>query len=74
MIYSNDVVLFQRLANLVSPFVDVLWHKLEAIQAGYETLGYIGKRQIIQRWKETFEYAEILKFLAETGGHLEIED
>ena len=58
-------------ANLVSPNGDVLWHKLKAIQAGYESLGYIGKRQIIQRWEETFEYREILNFLAETGGHLE---
>ena len=73
MIYGN-VVLFQWLANLVAPYGDVLWAKLEAIQTGYETLGYIGKRQIIQRWEETFEYREILDFLAETGGHIEIDD
>ena len=66
--------MFQWLANLVSPFGDVLWHKLEAIQAGYETLEYIGKRQIIQRWEETFEYREILDFFAETGGHIEINE
>ena len=63
--------MFQWLAALVAPYGDVLWHKLEAIQAGYESLGYIGKRQIIQRWEETFEYQEILNFLAETGGHIE---
>ena len=73
MIYSNDV-LFQWLANLVAPYGDVLWAKLEAIQTGYETLGYIGKRQIIQRWEETFEYEEFLKFLAETGVDLEIDE
>ena len=48
--------------------------KLEAIQIGYESLSYIGKRQRIQRWEETFEYRDILNFLAETGGHIEIED
>ena len=72
MIYSN-VVLFQWLANLVAPYGDVPWHKLEAVQLGYESLGYIGKRQVIQRWEETFEYPEIIKYLAELGGHLEID-
>ena len=57
----------------MSPYGDVLWRKLEAIQAGYETLGYIGKRQTLQRWEGTFEY-EILKILAETGGHMEVND
>ena len=66
--------MFQWLANLVAPYGDVLWAKLEAIQAGYEVLGYIGKRQIIQRWEQTFENAETLKIVAETGGYLEIED
>ena len=73
MIY-NDEVLFQWLANLVSPYGDVLWHKLEAIQQGYEMLGYIGKRQIIQRWEENFEYRDILNYLAELGGHMEIDE
>ena len=66
--------MFQWLATLVAPYGDVLWNKLEAIQAGYESLGYIGRKQIIQRWEETFEYREILDFLAETGGHIEIDD
>ena len=68
------MVLFQWLANLVAPHGDVLWAELEAIQAGYETLGYIGKRQVIQRWEKTFEYRDILKFLAEAGGYSEIDD
>ena len=57
-----------------APYGDVLLAKLEAIQAGYETLGYIGKRQIIQRWEEIFEYRDILNFLAETDGFIEIDD
>ena len=73
MIYSNDV-LFQWLANLVAPYGDVLWHKMEAVQTGYEMLGYIGKRQIIQRWEEAFEYQEIVNHLAELGGHIEVDD
>ena len=73
MIFSSDV-LFQWLANLVAPYGDVLWAKLEAIQAGYETLCYIGERQVIQRWDETFEYRDILNFLAEAGGYIEIDD
>ena len=52
----------------------MLWAKLEAIQQGYEVLGYIGKRQVIQRWEETFENRDILNFLAETGGYVEIDD
>ena len=59
--------------NLVSPYGDVLWAKLEAIEIGYASLGYIGKRQIIQRWEETFEYRDILNFLAETGGYIETD-
>ena len=47
---------------------------MEAVQTGYEMLGYIGKRQIIQRWEEAFEYREIVNHLAELGGHLEIDD
>ena len=66
-INDNDV-LFQWLAALVSPYGDVLWHKFEAIQLGYESLGYIGKRQIIQRWEEIFEYHDVINFLAETRG------
>ena len=73
LICSNDI-LFQWLANFVAPYGDVLWAKLEAIQQGYEALGYIGKRQVIQRWEETFEYRDILNFLAETGGFIEIDD
>ena len=73
MIYNDDV-LFQWLANFVASYGDVLWHKLEAVQQGYEMLGYIGKRQIIQRWEETFEYRDIVNHLAELGGHLEIDD
>ena len=73
MIYHN-VVLFQWLANLVAPYGDVLWHKLEATQCGYETLGHIGKRQVIQRWEEFFEYHDIINYLAELGGHLEIDE
>ena len=70
---SNNIVLFQWLANLVAPYGDVLWHKLEAIQKGYESLGYTGKRQVTQRWEETFEYHDLVHFLAKTGGHIEIE-
>ena len=73
MIYHN-VVLFQWLANLVAPYGDVLWAKLEATWRGYEMLGYIGQRQVIQRWEETFEYRDIVNFLAETGGFIEIDD
>ena len=73
LIYSYDV-LFQWLAHLVAPYGNVLWAKLEAIQQGYEVLGYIGKRQVIQRWEETFEDREFLNFLAETGGFIEIDD
>ena len=72
-IYSNDV-LFQWLANFVARFGDVLWHKLEAVQRGYEMLGYIGKRLIIQKSEETFEYRDIINHLAELGGHMEINE
>ena len=70
----HNVILFQWLANFVALYGDVLWHKLEAVQLGYESLGYIGKRQVIQRWEKTFEYRDIINYLAELGGHLEIED
>ena len=56
------------------PYGDVLWHLLEAIQAGYETLGYIGTRQIIQRWEQFFEYEELSKLLAEIGDHPDVND
>ena len=52
------------LAALVSPYGDVLWHKLKAIQGEKISVGYIGKRQLIQRCEETFELRDILKFLA----------
>ena len=68
------MMLFQWLANFFAPFGDVLWHKMEAAQTGYEMLGYIDKRQIIQRWEEAFEYREIVNYLAELGGHLEVDD
>ena len=45
----SKIFLFQWLDALVCPYGDVLWHKLEAIQAGYKALGYIGKRHVIQR-------------------------
>ena len=64
---------FQWLANLVAQYRDMLWHKLEAVQTGYESLGYIGERQIIQRWEEVFEYQETINYLAELGGHIEVE-
>ena len=70
----SKIVLFQWLGALVSSYGDVLWHKLEAIQAGYESLGYIWKRHVIQRLDQTFEYRDILNFLAETGGQVEIDD
>ena len=62
-----------RLANFVAPLGGVLWHKVEAVQAGYESLGYIGKRQIIQRWEEVFEYQDFINYLAELGGQIEVE-
>ena len=61
-------VLFKWLTALVSAYGDVLWHKLEAIRLGYESLGYIGKRHVIQRWEETFDHPEIHDFLVETEG------
>ena len=69
----NSIVLFQWLFALVDPYGDVLWHKLEAVQLGYESLEYIGKRQVNQRWEETSEYRNILHFLGETGGLIEVE-
>ena len=50
-----------------------LWHRLEAVQMGYESLRYIGKRQVIQRWEDVFDYREIINYLAELGGHIEVE-
>ena len=57
----SNIALFQWLSALVSSCGDFLWHKLEAIQAGYESLGFIGKRHIIQRLEETFEYRETFR-------------
>ena len=73
LIYNDDI-LFHWLANFVAPIGDVLWNKLEAVQQGYEMLGYIGKRQIIQRWEETIEYRDIINHLAELRGHMEIDE
>ena len=50
-----------------------MWHKLNDIQQDYEALGYIGKKQVIQRCEETFEYRDILNFFAESGGKIEID-
>ena len=47
---------------------DILWHKLEAIQAGIESSRFNGEIQLIQRLEETFENRDSLNFLAETGG------
>ena len=66
------IVVFQWLSLLVAPRGDMLLQKLQAIEAGYQRTGNFGKRQLMRK-KQNESDMEVLVFLADLGGFLEIE-
>ena len=70
----SHIVLSQWFATLVDTYGDILSQKLEVIQLEFDSLGFIGKRHVIQRWEETSEEKDTLNILAKVGGYIKSDD
>ena len=52
---------------------EAIFAQLEAVERGYQKLGFVGKHQILQRWARGEEFTAIINYLSGVGGFLTIE-